>query len=123
MFCILVKEKQFGHEEYFSGGGLGLYVYIPPPSPFLKSILYMLCTLSRSTTQNTTLTVVHNQWPVSLYMYLYFYQLHYSPNKVSPGMDTYGIEWLFFQRKDHLKTEKKNKTKCYKIHPSYLSHM
>lgn len=117
MFCILVKEKQFGHEEYFSGWVLGLYVYIPPPSPFLKSILYMLCTLSRSTTQNTTLTVVHNQWPVSLYMYLYFYQLHYSPNKVSSGVNMYGIEWLFFQRKDHLNTIKK--TKCYKIHPIF----
>lgn len=32
-------------------------------------------------------------------------------------MDTYGIEWLFFQRKDHLKTIKKNVTRY--IHPIF----
>lgn len=108
MFCILVKEKQLGHEEYVSGVFWGV-VRVHTVTIFKKVCQYcrccVLCHDPLPKTQHET--EVHNQLPLSLYMYLYFYQLHYSPNNVSPGMDTYGIEWLFFQRKDHLKTIKK----------------
>lgn len=101
MFRILIKEKQFGHKEYLSVFWGVVRVHTVTMVVFKK--YFNTVDVMYSSQHNIKLTSISNcSCPCTV--------ICISINciirqfKVSSEMDTYGIEWLFFQRKDHLKT-------------------
>lgn len=101
MFRILIKEKQFGHKEYLSVFWGVVRVHTVTMVVFKKYVNTV--DVVYSSQHNIKLSSISDcSCPCTV--------ICISINciirqfKVSSEMDTYGIEWLFFQRKDHLKT-------------------
>lgn len=101
MFRILIKEKQFGHKEYLSFFGGIVRVHTVTMVVFKKYVNTV--DVVYSSQHNIKLSSISNcSCPctgICISINCIIRQF-----KVSSEMDTYGMEWLFFQRKDHLKT-------------------
>lgn len=117
MFRILIKEKQFGHKEYLSVFWGVVRVHTVTMVVFKKYVNTV--DVMYSSQHNIKLSSISNcSCPctgICISINCIIRQF-----KVSSEMDTYGIEWLFFQRKDHLKNNfKKNQNVTRYIHPIF----